>query len=619
MLAFLLFMLSVALGSPWPEPSLPTALDPVPGDAAVVVGVERYFVVQDVPGATRNAEQWYRYLTLTRGMSPARVRLLRDGEATREAVLSALEQAADHAGPDGRVWFVFIGHGVPTPDGRDGVLVGVDAQNQPDRLYPRGIRRSEVVGALSARRSVVVLDTCFSGQSTGGPLLPGLQFLVPTWATGETGATILSAGSASEFAGPLPGGGRPAFSYLVLGALLGWADGNGDGEVTASEVTSYARDALQATVRGRTQTPEFSGPDQVLAGQVSARGPNIVEIVIGQASPPPTVDALRDDPDATQAFAALHRAQQVRIQAERQAAEQRELDQVRQHETEVAVRARQARAAQAYADLRPLLERGDPTARERAQAFLAEHQGASVGEGAERRTVPIPELDRVRAYLERGDLQARTHKVTAPLPPPYEPIPWALWRRTPSQFGRTTHDDPSSAWDVHLATWHLPSQLRSACDQHCPDLQESAEEIVGSTATYAAARLDRTFDRLAPRELGYIFTALVMEARDLWYRAAGDEQPLVLATDLEGLVGSVPGQGRAWVVRAALIELLDWTERREVPSKCVDKIRAHQQPLLLAYDALAPRLDGTDSAAAGELNKLLRRTHALARRATRCR
>ena len=50
--------------------------------------------------------------------------------------------------------------------------------------------------------------------------------------------------SASDsFAGPLPGGGRPAFSYLMLGALRGWADEDGDreiGDLAGEDLTNEA-------------------------------------------------------------------------------------------------------------------------------------------------------------------------------------------------------------------------------------------------------------------------------------------------------------------------------------------------------------------------------------------
>src|SRR5690606_17022090 len=100
-------------------------------------------------------------------------------------------------------------------------------------------------------RAVVVLDACFSGSSARGALMTGLQPVIPTHALPTAvKTTVLTAGAADEFAGPLPGAGRPAFSYLVLGALTGWGDGDAAGRVTASEAVAYAHDAIAATVKG---------------------------------------------------------------------------------------------------------------------------------------------------------------------------------------------------------------------------------------------------------------------------------------------------------------------------------------------------------------------------------
>ena len=65
--------------------------------------------------------------------------------------------------------------------------------------------------------------------------------------------TLFTAARNDEFAGPLPGADRPAFSYLALGGLRGWADEDDNGRVTAGELHTYVRTALQALVRDRRQ------------------------------------------------------------------------------------------------------------------------------------------------------------------------------------------------------------------------------------------------------------------------------------------------------------------------------------------------------------------------------
>ena len=54
---------------------------------------------------------------------------------------------------------------------------------------------------------------------------------------------------------------RPAFSYLVLGGLIGWADQNPDGQVLTKEVVDFSNDALQSTLVGRQQNPQLLSPE----------------------------------------------------------------------------------------------------------------------------------------------------------------------------------------------------------------------------------------------------------------------------------------------------------------------------------------------------------------------
>lgn len=61
---------------------------------------------------------------------------------------SAHEKAAE-VEPGGTLWFVFVGHGAPSKDAKDGVLIGVDAQQRADSLYAR---QQEVAEDAQRRR-----------------------------------------------------------------------------------------------------------------------------------------------------------------------------------------------------------------------------------------------------------------------------------------------------------------------------------------------------------------------------------------------------------------------------------------------------------------------------------
>ena len=109
---------------------------------------------------------------------------------------------------------------------------------------------------------------------------------------------MLTAGRGDQFAGPLPGLGRPAFSWLALGALRGWGDRDRDGVVTAQEAVDFANDRLVELVNDRTQEPQVAGRDDVnlgkgrerapvLDGLVSAAPPRVAQVVATE--PPPSV------------------------------------------------------------------------------------------------------------------------------------------------------------------------------------------------------------------------------------------------------------------------------------------------------------------------------------------
>ena len=274
-------------------------------DAALIVGIEDYVFAPDVDGANLNARDWYVFLTKTRKVPVSNVFLLRNQEGSRENILEKAREASARVGEGGTLWFVYIGHGAPSRDGKDGVLVGVDAQQSAASLYARSVAKSELVEVLKQgrqARSVVLLDACFSGRSGSGDMLvPGLQPLLPV--EDEAGdVVVITAGTSNQFAGALPGTKRPAFSYLALGALRGWGDLNNDGAVTPEEVAGYTRDALRVLLRDRSQTPTVSGPELSLSLSADAgeEGPDLSEFVLVSAAPSASRGAVVAD-DAREA------------------------------------------------------------------------------------------------------------------------------------------------------------------------------------------------------------------------------------------------------------------------------------------------------------------------------
>ncbi len=269
-------------------------------DVALVVGIEDYADLEDVRGAAANAQAWYQWFLHGRKIRPDRVKRLIDKAGTPNGILTAARELAGMVGSGGTFWVVFIGHGAPAKDQSEGVLATWAAQQTELDFYPATLKQSELAAAVagSQAHTVFVMDTCFSGKSSGGNvLIPGLQATLlanRTKATASSTATWLYAAGASQFAGPLPASPvvRPAFSYLVLGALRGWADaepwGNGDGTVTAKEASEYAAGALRSfSDLGRQQSPEVDGrSDVALVTGAREQGPDLAELATGAVSTP---------------------------------------------------------------------------------------------------------------------------------------------------------------------------------------------------------------------------------------------------------------------------------------------------------------------------------------------
>ncbi len=411
-LLLLLLSLPAALAADWPDLSTPPAASAKEGskDAALVIGIEAYRDLDPVLGARANAEDWYRWLVKTRGVPLARVHRLVDDEAQDHKIRSELKMAAAEVQPGGTLWVVFIGHGAPTRDLKDGVLIGVDAAGTEDGLYQRSVPRSELLSLINAGRqqqAVVLLDACFTGQSQEGrALVPGLQAsgLVPTSARVQSKVTLLTATSEGEFARRLPGTSRPAFSYLALGGLRGWADENGDGQVTASELALYATGALRATVRGGTQTPQLTGEDRVLAF-AKERGPDLVELAVATPSAPASVTAARIDlGGGSTDFGVLAAQAQAAEAAKRQAeaaaaAATAALAQEERKQLDAAAAKVRTQASADFAKLGPLLSAPSEAGKPMLEAYVAKYGAAKVTVGSRTEGVEVPEVARVQAVL----------------------------------------------------------------------------------------------------------------------------------------------------------------------------------------------------------------------------
>jgi len=249
---------------------------------------------------------------------------------------------------------------------------------------PPALPGDTLLKTASCAARVVVLDVCFSGLGTDGEqLLAGTQFSVPGSFAEVRDVTVLTAGRPSDLAGALPGAARPAFSYLVLGALRGWGDTDGDDRVNASEAVDYARGVLRTLDPGRSQTPQVSGEDLGLTPRLSRKetGPDLAGMRIALRGPsgravggPSSVHLLdhsAEDAALADQWAALAQARKQREEAERRERELQEaVEKQQKAEREARAKAHNVRVERLWRQVKAVAADGGVEGREAVELFI---------------------------------------------------------------------------------------------------------------------------------------------------------------------------------------------------------------------------------------------------------
>jgi sulfatase modifying factor 1 len=290
LLMALLVMAPADAGEAWPDIDEPVKTGArAPNDAAVVIGVERYPFLTDVPYATRDAEAFYDFLVYTRGVPSDRVQALYGASA--EAIRESVREAAGEVGRGGVLWVYYAGHGGGDPDSGERLLVGDTAKPSDKEFAAGAIAVSEVrqLASGSGGEVVLVVDACYNGLGRDGGQYSDTRFAVPTYQMEQAARiTEWTAAGPKELASPLSEVQHGAFTYFVLGALRGWADGEldgrRDGAVSPEEARLYVEKALR-TVGRRDQHPQMvASAELALLSHGGEAAPDLRGLSAGGAS-----------------------------------------------------------------------------------------------------------------------------------------------------------------------------------------------------------------------------------------------------------------------------------------------------------------------------------------------
>lgn len=275
----------------------PAAL--IAADRALLVGINDYSYggLQPLSGTLNDVESMTRLLQDGFDLDAADIKTLTDQNATRKAILDAMDQwLVEGSAKNDRVFFYYSGHGYyqldqdgdesgPDQDGRDEVLVPADADCSDGLTECKNFILDDEIGSrldqLSDRSVFVMIDSCHSGTATRNlgisDGLPTRKLRQQRSATrslnnstdlpsskaaqaahrNETGflkgsdnmVALFAVSSYQEapedYSPDLPKGANAVGFFtdrIVRGLLNSDADTSGDGDVSFAELLSYARD-----------------------------------------------------------------------------------------------------------------------------------------------------------------------------------------------------------------------------------------------------------------------------------------------------------------------------------------------------------------------------------------
>jgi hypothetical protein len=266
-----------------------------------VIGISRYLHVPELR-ATQDAQDIAAVLRdpACCGYPPAAVKTLLDGEATRAAILAALDALAHDTGEASTVFIYYSGHGARAASAAGTssyYLVPVDATAAShDELEQTAISNAELsarLRAIPAGRLTVVLDCCRAADLAD----PRLAEAVAPLAQGR-GRAVLAASRATGSAFEMPGQRDSAMTGCLLEGLRGAASGVG-GVIRICDLFHYVQQKVAA--QPVDQHPVFKAELEENYPIAALRGGAALAFAVPAAPDDAAYDAFlsycHDDPD----------------------------------------------------------------------------------------------------------------------------------------------------------------------------------------------------------------------------------------------------------------------------------------------------------------------------------
>jgi len=240
---------------------IPEGLERKKNAIAVVIGNKNYRKIglPRVEYAHNDARVMKEYLIKALGFDENNIFYLEDATSANFTELFGSSQ--NHKGrvfnhvktAQSELFIYYSGHGAPDIKSRNSFFVPVDAD--PNYIALSGYSLDlfyKNIAKIPAKETIIVLDTCFSGNSDGGYLLgnisPALININKKQRKLEN-TVIFSSSRDDQVSGWFHKKKHGLFTYYFLKGLSGSADANNDQLITSSELGSFVIDAVPYQAR----------------------------------------------------------------------------------------------------------------------------------------------------------------------------------------------------------------------------------------------------------------------------------------------------------------------------------------------------------------------------------
>ena len=196
------------------------------------------------------------------------VTTLYDRQATRARLVDALQSIGARAQAEDAFIFFYAGHGVMS-EGMERPSDYYFALSDMTQLYGRddllvreglsATELKEICAGIEARKQLLIMDACQSGGAVETFALRGAaEEKAILQLARSAGVVVLASAGAEQFASEVKTLGHGVFTYVLLQALTGQADGAPmDGKITIRELTAYVESEIPRVSEQHRGEPQY--------------------------------------------------------------------------------------------------------------------------------------------------------------------------------------------------------------------------------------------------------------------------------------------------------------------------------------------------------------------------